>query len=504
VLTADTSDRAPRRNARNLLELELELPDKSSRNLLRSLHDQLRAAILDGRFAAGLQLPASRALADRLGLSRNTVVAAYDLLLSEGYIVTHPGSGTFVAEVARIKKPREVISETDERLSPRWRDAQPIALVRRTNIDFDFRLGAPDASQFPFEIWRRLHNRSLREVARSQPVYGNPAGEPALREAIAAHVSFTRAVACDAEGIVVTAGAQQAFDLLARVLVTAGKTIVAVEEPGYRSARATFAAAGAIIKPVRVDSEGIVVADIPSDAKIVCVTPSHQFPLGVPMSPARRAALLSFASQHDAVLIEDDYDGEFRFEGRPLDALQTLDDRDSVFYIGTFSKSMFPGLRQGFLVAPQWAVKALSRARQLSDWHGSSIDQRTLAAFIIEGHLARHVRRMRKVYEQRRLALREALERHCRSELVPFPSYAGLHLATRIVSDKDPAAIVARAAELGVAVDSCARYATSSNSPRGLVFGYGLIKDSRIDAAARRVAQAINDVPVLERLAAEA
>jgi GntR family transcriptional regulator/MocR family aminotransferase len=491
MIDAEILPARPRRAARNLFELTLDLPPKSSRNVLRALHEQLRVAILDGRFAAGLQLPASRALAERLGLSRNTVVAAYDLLLSEGYIVTHPGSGTFVAAVARGKKQSAPSEVADARLNAVWRNATPFASLRKNNVLYDFRTGIPDTSRFPFEIWRRLHNRSLREIARSQPLYGDAAGDAALREAIANHVSFTRAVACDSQNIVVTAGAQQAFDLLARVLVTPGKTVVAVEHPGYRSTRAVFASAGAIIKPVPVDEEGIVVAHIPHDARVICVTPSHQFPMGVPMSPARRSALLRFASEHHAVIVEDDYDGEFRFEGRPLDALQTLDDSESVFYVGTFSKSLFPGLRQGFLVAPRWSIKALSCARQLCDWHAPIIDQRTLAAFIGEGHLARHVRRMRKVYEERRRALRAALARHCGGELVPFPSFAGLHLSVRVNGSVDPALAVARAAQLGIAMDSFSRYAAMDSVPRGLIFGYSLIKDAQIDAAAQKVAEAL-------------
>jgi GntR family transcriptional regulator/MocR family aminotransferase len=473
-------------------EFALDLPPKSSRRVLQGLHKQLRGAILDGRLASGLQLPSSRALSHRLGLSRNTVVAVYDRLLSEGYIVARPGAGTFVAAVRRAVKSDAEARPPDARINVRWRTAQPLfPPPRRQQVLYDFRLGAPDIAQFPFPVWRKLLNRSLREVARTYPTYRDPAGEPELREAIAKHVSFTRAVACDPENIVVTAGAQQAFDLLARVLVTPGKTVVAVENPGYPPTRVAFAKAGAIIEPISVDTEGIRVAELPAAVNIVCVTPSHQFPLGVPLSPARRAALLKFAAERDAVIIEDDYDGEFRFEGRPLDALQTLDSRDAVFHVGTFSKSLFPMLRQGFLVSPRWALPSLCAARQLIDWHGAWLDQPTLAEFIREGHLARHVRRMRKIYEVRRRVLSAALHRHCRGRPSPLPSYAGLHLSA-LIEDGDPGAVVKRAAASGMVLESFGRFASAPTSQQGLTFGYGLIRHELIDEGIARVAQALD------------
>ena len=438
----------------------------------RALHGQLRDAIVGGRLAPGVQLPASRALAVECGLSRNTVLAVYDMLLGEGHVVARPGAGTFVAP----PPPRA------ERIE---RDAQ----TRRT--EFDMRAGLPDSARFPFDIWGRLTGRTLRAFARASAGYRAPAGHPALREAIAGHASFARAMACDPEAVVVTAGAQQAFELLARVLVTPERPTVAVEDPGYPATRAAFAAAGARVLPVPVDGDGLVVDLLPPEAAIVCVTPAHQFPLGMPMSPPRRAALLAWAGTHDAVIVEDDYGGEFRFEARPLDTLWTLDRDARVFYVGTFSQRVLRALRMGFVAAPERARRALADARALGDWHGPAIEQGTLAAFIAEGHLARHIRRMRRIYAGRRAVLLDALLRHGSDVLKPIPALAGLHVTARARAPIDAKAVVARAAERGVAIGSLDGFRVDARGADALLFGYGLIEAERIDEAVARVVSAI-------------
>ncbi len=363
----------------------------------------------------------------------------------------------------------------------------PISAV--TPARYDLRVGLPDASRFPFEIWRRLSARALRTLSRTPAIYDAAEGRLALRAAIAGHISFARAVACSADDIVVTSGAQQAFDLLARVLVTPGRTVVAVEDPGYPPLRAAFEAAGARVVPVPVDAEGLVVESIPTEARVIYVTPSHQFPLGMAMSPARRLALLAFARQHGAVVIEDDYDGEFRYGGRPLDALQTLDRDGVVFYVGTFSKSLFPALRLGYLVTPPWAMAALVRARQLSDWHSDVLAQDTLALFIGEGHLARHVRKMRRIYGERRAGLLEALSRHAGGMLQPLAADAGLHLATTLCAPIRIDALIGHAAEQGLRIESLQDYAMGDSAPSGLAFGLGMMPAARIEEAARLLAQ---------------
>ena len=469
--------------------LEIALPPSGSRSLTRSLHGQLRAAIRTGRLAPGLRLPATRALAQHLGISRNSAVAAYELLAVEGHVVARTGSGHYVADAARVTPARAAPAPARSReqaLNARHRGLAGVAdMVDPPRLPFDFRLGVPDTRSLPFDAWGRLSSRALRAFARREPGYAGAAGQPALREAIAAHVSLTRAVACDADDVLVTAGAQQAFDLLARVLVTPGRTVVAMEDPGYPPARAAFVAAGAVVVPVPIDDQGLRVDRIPRRAQVVYVTPSHQFPLGVVLSTERRRQLLAHARRHGAVIVEDDYDGEFRFDHRPLDALQTLDDDESVFYVGTFSKTLFPALRIGFAIAPAWARAALRVARQRSDWHGNLVVQDTLAAFIAEGHLARHVRRMRATYGERRRLLLEGVQQRLAPWLATAPGSAGLHVATRHAGRLDLARIASKALAAGVNVDRVRRYATADDVEDGLLFGLGAIDSAAIPRALR-------------------
>jgi GntR family transcriptional regulator/MocR family aminotransferase len=337
----------------------------------------------------------------------------------------------------------------------------------------------PDAGTLDWTTWRRLSARALRRLAGRAAAYASEQGQPALRAAIARHVSFARALSCDADDIVVVAGAQQGFDLIARALVKPASTVVAMEDPGYPPARAAFAAAGAKVVPVRVDAEGIVVDELPPQARIVYVTPAHQFPLGCVLSARRRAALLDFARSHKAAIVEDDYDGEFRYDGRPHDALKTIDRWDAVFFVGTFSKCLFPGLRLGYVVPPPWALGPLVQLKRLVDWHCNVPAQDTLADFIGQGHLARHVRRMRGIYAERRNLLIEALrepELERRLDLVPGTS--GLHLAALARQGLDIDAIIDHARRAGIGIYSIDEYRCGAASPRGLLFGYGAIESA--------------------------
>ncbi|MDD5033187.1 MAG: PLP-dependent aminotransferase family protein [Methylococcaceae bacterium] len=472
-----------------IFELAIDLPPRGSRERLRALHRQLRAAILEGRLQAGMRLPATRELAALLGVSRNTVVAAYDRLLSEGYIAVRQGAGSYVAEVPRGLGRSDKSRMTDTRLGPFWRHPPPLPMAAlQASYRFDFRVGLPDQSAFPFPVWRRLSARALRTLSRAPSAYAHPQGQVSLREAIAAHISFVRAISARADDIVITAGAQQAFELLARILVTPGQTTVAVEDPGYPPMRTVFAAAGASLVAVPVDAEGLIVDRLPPSTRVICVTPSHQFPLGHAMSLSRRAALLAFARTHEAIVIEDDYDGEFRYAGQARDALQTLDGAGSVFYVGSFSKSLFPALRLGFVVTPTWARSALVAAKQLSDWHGPILAQDTLAAFIAEGHLARHIRKMRKVYEERRISLIEAIERHCQDLLEPIPGDAGLHLSAMARGGLQATDWAAKAGEAGIGLLALDRFGVARPQPNGLAFGFGLIQSDRIEAAIGQLA----------------
>lgn len=472
----------------------LVLPARGAGTLTHALHQQLRAAILDGRLSPGLPLPATRQAAVALGIARNTVVTAYDLLIAEGYVIPRKGAKAVVADLAtrrpatpqRLHPPLE-----DPRLNPVWR----MPLLRPEPVKDlparSFRLGIPDHRHFPHDVWRRLSAQSLRAGSKTSFGYGPSEGIPALREAIAQHVAFARAVACTADDVIVTSGAQQAFDLIARLLVTPGQTKVAVEEPGYPPVRAALAGAGAQLVPIGVDDEGLCVDRLPGDVRVISVTPSHQSPTGVALSLRRRTALLEFARTHGAVIIEDDYDGEFRFGGRPLDALQTLDRHALVFYVGTFSKSLFPSLRKGFVVAPSWARDALITIKHCADSHCDTITQSVLAAFIRDGHLARHVRRMRPIYGARREALLDGLHRELDQWLEPIPSEAGLHLAARIRAPELASSIIAKARRHTPGAQSIADYALAPPDRPAISFGYGVIDASEILPALSRLRRAL-------------
>jgi GntR family transcriptional regulator/MocR family aminotransferase len=466
-------------------ELPLDIPSRGSRNRLRSLHQQLRLAIIEGRLKAGLRLPPTRAIAATYGVSRNTAIAAYDLLQSQGYIATRRG-GTFVTATLPRKGPAPRKRSDDPRLNAMWHGRLPVDPTKN-RPSLDFTLGVPELQFFPLDVWRRLSQRSMRSFFR-QPVMGSdsPYGRTLLREAVSRHVASTRAVACSEGDVVVTAGAKQAFSLLARVLVTPNRTVVAVEDPGYRAVRATFTAHGAKVVYVPVDEEGIVVERLPASTRVICVTPSHQYPLGVVMSAARRAQLLDFARKHDAVIIEDDYDSEFRYGDRPLDALQTLDREESVFYVGTFSKSLFPALRIGFIAAPAWARPALGTAKQLSDGYSPALAQETLAAFIAEGHMARHVRKMRRIYAQRRELLLDHLSKGF-SWLRPLNFAAGLHLACVADRSIDIQRFIDRCRASDVGIDSLRNYGESRFCQRGILFGFGALDEQGIEEALKRL-----------------
>lgn len=471
-----------------VLGFDLRKPPAGSRRLLRTLHAQLRERIVSGGLAAGLRLPSSRELALALRIGRNTAIALYELLASEGYVVTRPGGGTYVAEVTPARRPRRAAQAVAAQLlAPPWRERAP-AVVLQPALRHDFSVGVPDERLFPFDVWRRLCGRALRQIGGQARGYDAPLGLEPLRSAVCGHLSHSRAIAASPDDVAICNGAQQFLHLLAQILVVPGKTVVAVEDPGYLPLRWAFEAAGARLAPVPVDDEGLVVSKVPPTASIVCVTPSHQFPLGMPMSLARRKGLLAWAQARNGAIVEDDYDSEFRYGARPLDALKSLDSADRVFYVGTFSKSLFPALRIGYAMVPAWARDALAAARQVCDWHTPVVEQLALAAFIGEGHLARHLRRARAEYGHRRERVIDGVLRHLGGFAQLVPSEAGLHVACGFEPASRARALEAAAREHGVVIKS---FAATASSASGFMLGFGRVRPEGLDAGLRQLAEVL-------------
>jgi GntR family transcriptional regulator/MocR family aminotransferase len=476
-----------------LFEIRVDLASRGSRDASQSLCRQLKEAIIDGRLAPGVRLPATRKAEQFFSVSRNTAADVYERLLSEGYVVTRRGAGTYVADRAPAERPRASRNHEeapDHRLNEFWLRADVTSAMgfwqdrsesppRAPDLPrIDFRPALVDSRLFPFDELRRVSARQLRKLEREPASYKSPQGNQgnfSLRAAITKHIAQTRAVVCEADDILVTSGAQQAFDLLARVLVTPGQTVVAVEDPGYPPMRVAFAAAGARLVPVGVDAQGLIVEQLPSDAGVICLCPSHQFPLGVTMSMGRRKELLEFARSRGAVIVEDDYDGEFRYEGNPLAALRTPEAADVVFYVGTFSKCMLPALRLGFVAAPAWVMGALVSAKNCLDWHCSTPIQMAVASFISEGLLTHHVRRMREIYRQRRRLLLTALQKDLGKWLDLIPSSYGMHVAAIARGPLNLDDVVQNLSSNNVKLHTLGRYFLAAPTHVGLVLGYGAV-----------------------------
>ena len=453
------------------------------KNLSGEIYRQIRNAIGIGRLRPGDCLPASRHLAQSLKVSRTTVTEAYDRLASEGFVVSRIGAGTYVNNQL-VRTPREekrVRINATLQTQPVW-DSITLSKAFDTRAKFDFRTGLPDVSLFPQDTWRRLVVRALRSEAVAGGVYAEPAGYRGLREAIARHIGVSRGVQVSADDITITSGAQQALDLVARAIL-APKDRVAVEDPGYHPPGFLFQSLGADVHGVPVDNEGIVVDQLPRNTRLVYVTPSHQYPLGVTMSLPRRLALLDWADRNNAAIIEDDYDSEFRFEGRPVEPLHTIDTSGRVIYVGSFSKSLLPTLRLGFVATPPSCTLAVHKAKYVTDWHTSMALQVALAQFIDQGGFARHIRKVRRVYSARHETVSTILKKDFSDHLEVIPAVAGLHLAAlaRSGSVDQMRAVTRGTSELGVQLQQLSVFAVDGPPRAGLLFGYGAIPTSRIN-----------------------
>ncbi|UOK35893.1 PLP-dependent aminotransferase family protein [Pseudomonas palleroniana] len=469
--------------------MELHLVINGRKDLAVQLYQQLREAIAAGRLSAGAQLPPSRLLAEQLGVSRKTVSDTYATLTYEGLLVGKIGRGTFVNAWAPPPECLQTAADLACAANLEKWAALPSPMHHPTpekTLRYEFLGGATTRNQFPQDEWRRCTQDALRRIALNSGFYSQPEGLPALREAIAGHIAFSRGVKCHANDIVVTNGAQQALDLIARVVVEPG-TLVAMEDPGYSPARQLFTAMGARVADVPVDAQGIQVNQIPDDTRLIYVTPSHQFPLGMPMSLARREALLARALALGAIIIEDDYDSDFRYEGRPANSLQSMDKRGLVAYVGTFSKSLLPQLRLGYAVLPPAIHGAVLKAKQLTDQHSSTLPQWALAKFISEGCLLKHIRRCHSVYAGRRERILQRLAGDLSPWFEAVPSVIGFHMAALCKAPLDIAKLIRLAREADVGLYPLDVFFHSAPVRQGLTLGFGAIELLDIDPALDRV-----------------
>jgi GntR family transcriptional regulator/MocR family aminotransferase len=479
--------------------LAFQLESDAASPIFQQLYRQLRQAVLERRLQPGVRLPATRYLADELGVSRTSVLAAYDQLASEGFLEQRARSGVFVAlDLPTIPAPKPAPAAPKPlRLGIRARDAVgigPIGVAPTTKKPWPgcFVSGAPDVSQFPWDLWSRLLARSWREAGAQLSVGGDPGGHPDLRTAIARYLGEARGIACDPKHVLVVSGIRQAVDLSCRLLLDPGDQVW-MENPGYPGIRAVLAANGCEVAGIPVDDEGLDVdagRRAAGKARLVCVAPSHQFPLGVALSLQRRLTLLDWAREAGAWILEDDYDSEYRYAGRPLAALKSLDADHRVIYVGTLSKLLFPSLRLGYLVAPPQLAEPFRRLRSALDDQPSMVAQPALADFIGSGHLAAHVRRMRQVYAQRQRAFLKAARAHLKGLVAFRAEESGLHLVGRLgpaLGGRSDQALAAAAAREGIVLSALSAYDLFGDGPRGLMFGYAAAPDHLVAPALRRL-----------------
>ncbi len=509
--------------------------------LYRRLYQVLRQAILDGQLRAGARLPASRALAADLGLSRTTVQGAYDQLLAEGYVQGRVGAGTYVCESlesgrgsgeGRVGRPQTAaldvevaagLPDTATVRRLRERGTRPllsaVGAERRRPV-LDLRAGLPPLLDFPHAGWRRLVGRQLRRTDMARFDYGPAAGAVELCDAVAAYLRRSRGLACDGEQVVITGGSQRALDVIARVFLDAGD-IAVVEDPGYEGARSALQLAGARIAAVPVDGDGMdptrldrAVADVRAVAdgtdigasrgrsagaapvRLVHVAPSHQYPLGARMPLSRRLQLLEWAAAHEAFVVEDDYDGEFQLEGRPLAPLASLDDAGRVLYVGTFSKVMFPALRLGYVVAPAPVAELLARAKALTDGGTSLLEQLALAEFLDGGGFELYLRRTRVRMRERRRALLDALHEHLGNRVEILGAPCGLHVVARFpgVTVAEGHELVRRARRHGLGLYPTTPYYYGARAPAAeLVLGFAAMDVDEIRRGVALMVQLLDE-----------
>jgi GntR family transcriptional regulator / MocR family aminotransferase len=455
----------------------------------------LRTAILSGTFAVGAKLPSTRDLGEHLGISRTVALLAYDQLLAEGYAEARAGSGTYVSRgvgAGSISSERRVkvrLSRFGESAAAAW-SRMDFPSKPAPALAYDFAYGRSDLQTFPFELWRRTLLRCSRRASFSKLDYGPSGGSVALREAICTHLRRSRALNCEAAQVIVVNGSQQALDLIARVLIERGDP-VAIEDPSYQGTREALRAVGARLLPVEVDRDGLNPAKLPAHARLAMVTPSHQFPTGAILPLARRLELLRWARKAKALIVEDDYDGEFRYAGQPLESLQGLDREGRVIYIGTFSRTIFSALRIGYLIVPKTLVGAFAAAKWLCDRHTATLEQETLAEFIASGMYERYLRRVRRRTAARRTLLLECIEKHLGERVGVSGDGAGAHIVLWPHARFSEESVITEAASRGVGVYGISPYYLKRPLRSGILLGYSRMRESQIREGVRRLSELI-------------
>ncbi|MDS1139928.1 PLP-dependent aminotransferase family protein [Pusillimonas sp. SM2304] len=472
---------------------------QGGQSLSRQVYDVLRHLILQGDIAAGTKLTASRALARDTGLSRNTVLAAYEQLQSEGYIVTSSGSGTYVSDTMPARsEPATVAADNGgdpekPQLVLSRRGTQIIRNAQASDKQWGaFVPGVPDVSQFPHRTWLRLLRRHWRKPDPALLTYAYGAGYLPLRTALSEHLRLARSVRCDSDQVLLSSGIHQSISLIANLLGDSGCSAW-IENPAYWGAANMLRTCGIRTVPIDLDEEGLAptASQMEDPPRFIFVTPSHQYPLGTVMSLARRRMLLEYAHTHGTWIIEDDYDSEFRFGGRPIASLQGLDDNDRVLYLGTFSKTLFPSLRLGYMVVPKALTGHFSTGLTELYRDGRQIEQAVLADFISEGHYAAHIRRARMCYARRQALLRDAILDAFGADWPVSTQDAGMHLVMHLPPGTDDVGIVLAARSAEIYVRALSRYYADGVGPPGLLLGYATVPDDQIAPMFRKLTQLI-------------
>ncbi|VEP18430.1 Transcriptional regulator with HTH domain and aminotransferase domain [Hyella patelloides LEGE 07179] len=484
------------------MDLAIHLDRTSTTPLYQQLTEKIRTVVLEGRLKPNQKLPSSRNLAKSLNISRSTVTQSYEQLESEGYLETRRGSGTYICQTVPDQwlnsQPIEPVTtkiDKDSTLSQFGTNLISIGSLKVSESDYEisFRYGDPAVEYFPMQQWRKFLARHCENSTALLNYAPDAAGHFPLRVEIADYLGRSRAVRCTPEQIIIINGSQQALDLIARLILDSGDW-VAMEEPGYLGARHCFLAQSAYIQPIAVNSEGLSVEYLRNyrqKFKFVYVTPSHQFPTGVTLSLSQRIALLQWAEKTDTLIIEDDYDSEYRYGEKPIPALQGMDRSQSVIYIGTFSKILFPSLRIGYLVVPPVWIPIFCKAKWLCDRFCPILEQYALTDWIGSGHFERHIRRMRHLYHLRRQALIQAFEKYFGDRVTILGANAGIHLMVKIQTALPDNTIIQKAAAVGVGLISARRYYLQPQHQGEFIFGYAQLEEAQIEQGIKKLSQVL-------------